>query len=79
MSGTLTQATLNCERDAHACPPKFASVVQSVEQALRKRQAVGSRLWQILEGEIECPAILRGDQGSTSRGDAKVRGQATLN
>ena len=32
----------NCERDAHACPPKFASVVQSVEQALRKRQAVGS-------------------------------------
>jgi len=32
-----------------------------------------------LEGEIERPAILRGDQGSTSRGDAKVRGQATLN
>ena len=42
VSGTLTQASLNCERNAHACPPKFASVVQSVEQALRKRQAVGS-------------------------------------
>jgi len=32
-----------------------------------------------LEGEIERPAILRGDQGSPSRGDAKVGGQATLN
>ena len=42
VSGTLTQVLLNCERDAHACPPKFAGVVQSVEQALRKRQVVGS-------------------------------------
>jgi hypothetical protein len=31
VSGTLTQASLNCERDAHASPPTFVLTTQRLE------------------------------------------------